>query len=418
MTRHFSHLLSCSLLLTVSFVAVPPVRAESNWPQWRGANGMGQSDETGLPTKWEKEDVAWRAELIGDGHSSPCIWGEKIFLTSSLDGGRKRIVFCVDRSSGNLIWEHLAWTGEPEATHKMNMFASSTCCTDGERVVAFFGRGGLHCYDLAGNQLWSYELGKFDGTWGTAASPVIVGDQVIQNCDNAGPSFIISLDKATGKELWRTARPNMPKGGWSTPIVIDTGKRREIVLNGEFGVNAYDPQNGEELWFCKSFNGRGEATVAFHHNLIYVVNGKAGDIYTITPGGNGDVTTTHMAWHTPRSGGRDLPSPIVVGDHLFVANLNPGTGTCYHAIDGTKFAELRLGGNFSSSPVAADGLIYLPSEAGEILVLRPGEQTEIIARNSLGATEEEIFRASPAITEGQIFFRSNLALYCVGNRTR
>ncbi len=392
--------------------------AEANWPQWRGGQGMGHSDEKGLPVKWKKDDITYRVELIGDGHSSPCIWGEQIFLTSSLEGGKKRMVFCVDRSKGNIVWEHLAHTGEPEATHKMNMFASPTCATDGERVVAFFGRGGMHCYDMSGKQLWSHDPAPLSGSWGTAASPIIVDDQVIQNCDNTDDSFIISVDKNTGKELWRTPRPAKPRGGWSSPVLINAGDRRELVLNGEESVRAYDPVNGEELWSCASFNGRGTPTAVFAHNLIYIVNGKPGDVYAVKPGGSGDVKQTHMAWHTPRSGGRDLPSPIVVGDYLFVCNLRPGTGTCYNALDGKKLSEIRLGGAFSSSPIAANGLIYVPSESGEVLVIKPGADLEVVVRNELGAGEEEIFRASLAASEGQIFCRSNKALYCIGKRMR
>ena len=168
--------------------------------------------------------------------------------------------------------------------------------------------------------------------------------------------------------------------------------------------------------FCKSFNGRGTPTPVFANGLIHVVNGKSGDVYSIRPGGSGDVTTTHMAWHTPRSGGRDLPSPIVVNNFLFVVSLRPGIATCYNATTGKELTRLRLEGNFSSSPIAAGGLIYVPNEAGEIFVIKPGEKMEVVAKNSVGAGDEEIFRASLTPSDGQIFCRSDRVLYCIGKR--
>lgn len=387
--------------------------AESNWPQWRGAAGTGLSDDKGLPVQWNAADVSWKTELKGIGQSSPINWGEKIFLTSALEGGRQRLVMCFDRHDGKLLWEKAAWSGEPESSHEMNLHASATCATDGERVVAFFGRGGLHCYDLEGEHRWSLELGPFAGPWGTAASPIIVGDLVIQNCDAENDAFLLGVDKRTGREVWRTPRAKLR--GWSTPVLIDAGERKEIVLNGELGVNAYDPLTGKDLWFCKGDTGRGTPTVVPYKDLIIAVNGRGGDMIAVHPGGSGNVNATHEVWRTKR-GGRDLPSPIVVGDELFVANLRPGVGNCYEAATGKEISQLRLEGNFSASPIAANGLIYLPSEKGEILVIKPGKEMEIVARNTFGSEANEVFRASLMPSEGQIFCRSNRVLYCIGKR--
>ena len=149
--------------------------AEANWPSWRGPRGDGHSAESGLPTRWDASSVVWKTPLKGRGQSSPSIWGDRIFLTSALQDGKQRLVFCVDARDGRVIWEHMAWTGEPEKSHVMNGWASATCATDGEVVVAFFGLGGLHAYTLDGQPLWSRDLGPFEGPWGTAASPLIVG---------------------------------------------------------------------------------------------------------------------------------------------------------------------------------------------------------------------------------------------------
>ena len=178
-------------------------------------------------------------------------------------------------------------------------------------------------------------------------------------------------------------------------IIVESGKRREIVVNGHEGVQAYDPASGHELWFCKSFNGRGEPTVTPAGGLLCVANGLAGDFYSVRPGGKGDVTQTHMAWHTPRQGGRDCPSPIVVGEFIIVCDMS-GIATCYDAADGHVYWKNRLNGRFSGSPIAAGGLVYLVNEAGKTVVIKPGPTFEVVAENELSAGKEEIFRASPA----------------------
>ncbi|MCH8045550.1 MAG: PQQ-binding-like beta-propeller repeat protein [Planctomycetes bacterium] len=407
-----------AFLLICLLVSAATVRADTNWPGFRGPLGTGHSIGGSLPTKWDAKNVTWKVKLPGRGQSSPSIWGERIFLTSAAKtdaGAVERYVYCVDRSTGKTLWKDTASSGPAESLHKMNMWATSTCATDGEHVLAFFGDGGLHCYTLDGKKVWSRELGKFPGSWGTAASPVILGDMVVQNCDAEGKTYLLAVEKKTGKQIWRTERRNLPKGGWSTPILIDTGKRKELILNGEYGVQSYNPTNGEEYWFCKGFNGRGTPMPAVGHGLVFVVNGKPGDIYAVRPGGKGDVTKTRMAWHTRRGGGRDLPSPILVGDYVFTVNMG-GIGTCYDAVSGKELWQERLGGKFSASPIAVGGLIYSQSETGEMLVIKPGKKYQLIARNSLGEADD-VFRASPAASDGQLFLRSGNALYCIGKRT-
>ncbi len=390
-----------------------PVELEVSWPRWRGPHQDGQTDEVKLPVQWGPETVTWKVDLPGKGQSSPIIWNDKIFLTSYLDDGAKRIVFCVDRGDGHLVWKHEVWQGSPEPTHLMNGWASATCATDGEIVVAFFGRGGLHAFTLDGKKLWSRDLGTFESPWGVAACPIIVGDLVIQNGDSDVDAFIMGLNKRTGKTVWRTQRPD--NRGWSTPIVIDAAGRQELVLNGHTGLIAYSPTTGKQLWSCKGFNGRGEPTVTPFDGLLCAVNGLSGDIYAVKPGGSGDVTNSRMAWHTPRKGGRDTPSPIVIDHYITVVDMK-GVATCYDTKGGAALWKERIGANFSSSPFAAGGLAYFQSEAGETTVLRPGPKLEIVAKNTVDPTDEEIFRASLTPCEGQLFSRSNLKLYCIGQR--
>ena len=239
---------------------------------------------------------------------------------------------------------------------------------------------------------------------------------VIQNCDTEGPSKLVAFNIRSGEELWSSERADKPKGGWSTPIVIKHGGKQELVLNGEFGVRGYDPKSGKELWFCMGFNGRGTPVPDFANGLLYVVNGKPGDCYAVEPGGSGDVTESHMKFHAKRRGGRDLASPLVVGNYLFVTSMS-GVATLYDAQTGDPVWEERLDGDFAGSPLAANGLIYLQTvSGGETLVIKPGPELEIISRNSLGADKQEIFRATLAPIQGQMFARSSSVLYCIGGK--
>ena len=266
--------MTLAVLLAMIAVANPP-EGESNWPGWRGPTANGHSVEGDLPVKWTPNSVIWKTPLKGWGQSSPVIWGDKILLTTALEKGRTRIVFCVDRNTGKILWEKVAWTGEPERSHNMNGWASATCVTDGERVYAFFGRGGLHCYSLDGKPIWSKNLGRFESPWGTAACPVLVGDLLIQNCDADTDAQLFAFDKKTGRIVWKVKREN--HRGWSTPIVIQAGGRQELILNGHTGVSAYDCKTGKMLWFCKSARGRGTPTVTPGNNLLYVINGLSGN---------------------------------------------------------------------------------------------------------------------------------------------
>ncbi|MHC5053161.1 MAG: PQQ-like beta-propeller repeat protein [Planctomycetota bacterium] len=414
--RSLPGLLLSLVSLVIGELAIQPASAAgTDWPRYRGPDGSGHCDETGLPTRWSAGDVAWRTELGGKGHSSPCVVGDRIFVTSARRVGEKveRSVICLGRADGRVLWRHVASTGEAEQLHDMNSFATATCASEGERVVAFFGRGGIHCYDMDGKRLWSRDLGTFPGGWGTAASPVFAGGRVVQNCDAQGKSSLMALDARSGETVWSTERKSKPRGGWNTPILIDAGERRELVVNGEFGVRGYDPDSGRELWFCKGFNGRGTPIPAWGHGFLYVVNGKPGDIYSVRPGGSGDVTRTRMAWHTRRRGGRDLSSPILVGDLVFVVNMS-GTANAYDAKTGRELWKGKLGGKFFASPIAARGLIYVQSEVGETFVIEPGPKLKIVARNPLGSPKGEIFRGTMAASGGRLFLRSDRAVYCVG----
>jgi outer membrane protein assembly factor BamB len=394
------------------------IESGADWPRFRGAQGTGHGTGT-LPQKWDESAVRWVADLPVQGHSSPIVWGDHIFLTGATmaGGGTQRRVVCLDRQSGKVLWNEVAVTGEGEQLHKMNSWATPSCVTDGERVIAFFGVGGLHCFTVDGKRSWELNLGSFDGSWGVGGSPIIHGDLVIQNCDATGDSFLVAVNKKTGKEVWRTDRRAKPKGGWSTPVLIQSDGRDELLLNGEFGVQAYDPTSGEATWFCKSFNGRGTPSPVAGNGLVYVISGKPGDVYAVKPGGKGDVTDSRMIWHTIRKGGRDLPSPILVGNSLFVMSMS-GIGSVYDAATGEEIWKSRIGGNFSSSPVAVDNLIYACAEDGTVSVIRGDKDFELLSQNSIGAKAGEVFRSSMAISRSELLIRSDKRLFCVGNAAK
>lgn len=389
--------------------------AAENWPRFRGPAGTGHHAGAALPTQWGPEGILWRVELKGDGHSSPVTWGQRLFLTAAAEKGGTRLVFAFDTRDGRLLWEKSIPCASPEKAHAMNSFATATCATDGERVVAFFGRAGIHSFDMEGKPLWSQTLGEFPGVWGTAASPVLVGDRVIQNCDAQGASSLVALDKKNGKVAWTTSRGEKPMGGWSTPIEIRAGTRPELVINSEQGLDAYDPATGKELWHCSGFTGRGEPVPDYARGLLFVANGKAGDVYAVRPGGSGDVSETHRAWHTPRPKVRDIASPIAVGDCVFAIDMK-GSATTYDAKSGNVLWSEKIPGAYTASPIESGGLIYINNEAGETLVIRPGPKYELVARNSLGDRAGELFRASIAPIDGRLYLRSNRALYCVGRK--
>jgi len=403
------------LLHAAAIALLAQAPPDSAWPGWRGPTGDGHSTEKDLPQKWAEESVTWKTPLKGAGQSSPVVWGERIFLTTALDKGRQRVVLCVDRRTGKIEWEKVAWTGDPEPSHAMNGWASATCAVDGERVYAFFGRGGgLQCFTLDGTPVWSKDLGRFEGPWGTASSPVLAGDLVIQNCDSDKDARLVAFNRKTGEEVWSAARE--PNRGWSTPVLIDTGTRKELVLNGQTGVIAYAPETGKELWICRCPVGRGEPTVTPAGGVLYTSNGLNGaGVYAIRPGGSGDVTASHRLWMT-KSGERDTPSPVVIGDTVLVMSLRPDLLSAYEASSGKSLWRIRVGGQSSSSPISFGGLAFIVLESGETVVVDPKSEDHIVARNRVNAAPGEIFRACLTPSDGQLFLRSDRMLYCIGKR--
>jgi outer membrane protein assembly factor BamB len=410
-----------------------PASATANWVQWRGPSGQGYVEDSGVPLTWsEKHNILWKTLLPGQGNSSPIVWGDRIFLTASSHDGRERLVFCVRTDDGKLLWQKLAARDDdPGKSHDWNGFASPSCTTDGKYVYAFFGTPGLFCYDFDGKLIWKHPFGVFTSAtgWGVGASPFLFEDLVIQNCDNDGaagfapgqggtaaPMALVALDKRTGTVRWQTPRDQ--GRGFSTPLLIpDPQGRTELVLNGPHGVWAYDPRTGRELWHCERHKGDdnalfGEPLPVFTRDALFAGSGRPGPLQAIRLGGRGNVTGSHVLWDVSRKGSRDVASPLLWGDGLYIADRY-GMLTEYDIQTGKARFKERMGTKpFVASPLAVQGKILFTMENGTTFVLEPAHQLKVVGRNVLNDGTE--FRASPAVVNGRMFLRSQAYLYCIG----
>lgn len=433
------------LLLAILLINVAIV-CGANWPQWRGPNGQGISEEKGLPTEWSStKNVLWRAEIAGRGHSSPIVWGNRIFVTSSLDGdvepGAKAVihfdrgkefrhpdslggdrrhvlkVLCIDRDSGKILWERIAYEGRVyDDRHKKSSYASATPITDGKYLYAFFGSEGLYCYDFKGNLIWKRNFGgiaTFGMGFGT--SPVLYRNKIILQCDedNGEKSFIVAVDKATGKDLWKL--PRKVQASWATPILVGTPNHMELITSGNEKIIAYDPATGKELWFCKGVDSNAIPTPVAADNMVIVSAGFPKKItMAIKLNRTGDLTGTDgIAWKYDK-GTAYVPSPILYDGYLYLMTdkgiltcLEPGTGVVKY-----EGGRVPVPATFTASPVAFDGKILLTSEDGDTFVIKAGPTHEVLRTNSIG---EPVY-ASLAISAGRLFIRSAKALYCIGRR--
>jgi len=389
------------------------------WPGWRGFNGQGIASGGNPPVRFgPDENCRWRVVVPGEGHSSPVVWNDVVLLTSALGDGSppKLAVRCFRRRDGELLWRAEAGRAKGR-THTKNGHASASVTTDGERIYAFFGSAGLFCFDFSGAKVWHAELGNLDHIWGTASSPVLYGDLVIQLCDAEKDSYIVALDKLRGEQVWKTPRPS--SGCWTTPVVteasIDGEPRTELVVNGTSGsgeggglVLAYDPALGNELWRVRGTTDLVTPTILIGDGLVYSTSGRNGAIMAIRPGGSGDVTETHVNWKAAR-GGSYIPSGLVYRNRLYLVG-DGGVITCYNAGDGTTIWRRRFRGPFTASLVAADGRLYASNERGTVWVIAAGDACQQLGRNELA----DRCLATPAIVGEEIFIRTESYLYCMG----
>lgn len=398
-----------SLLLTILLTASA---SAENWPCWRGPRGDGSSLDDGVPTRWsDKENIAWKVEVPGTGHASPIVWQDRIFIASCREDAKQRILLCFDRTNGKLLWESLVLESPLESKHQLNSFASSTPATDGKLVfTTFLDRDEMvvAAYDFAGQQKWLVRPGGFSSKHGYCSCPVLFEDKVIVNGDHDGDAYLVALDRATGKTLWKVDRENKTRS-YSTPIIRQIDGRTQMILSGSKCVASYDPHDGSRHWIIDGPTEQFVASLVFNGKLLFLTAGFPElHMMAIRPDGRGNVTDTHIAWRTTK-GASYVPSPIAVGDY-FLAISDGGVASCFDADSGDRRWMKRLGTHYSSSLITAGGLVYFGSDEGNTTVVRPGAELDVVAENKLG----EYCYASPAISDGQIFLRGEKHLYCVG----
>jgi len=430
----------------------PRVQSPGNWPQFRGPGAAGVADGQHPPLRWDLEkgvNVLWKVPVAGLGHFCPVVWGNRVILTTAVSTGDTKglkpgqygnvdsvedtsehswRVLAFDTATGAVVWDVEAAKGVPTVKrHLKGTHANPTVATDGRSVVACFGSEGLFCYSFDGKLAWKRSLGKLDSgwffdadyQWGFGSSPILFGNAVIVQCDVGVGSFIAAFDLADGRELWRTPRDEIPS--WGTPTVVVDKGRAELVTNATRFARGYDPATGKELW---RLGGHSEITVPtpfFGAGLIFIASGyrPIKPIFAIRPGGSGDISLEKgqtsngsVAWSTSK-GGPYMPTPIVYRDHLYVCG-NDGVVTCFEARSGKPVYKERLGGKggYTASPVAADGRLYFTSEEGGTNVVRAGPVFSLLATNPAG----EVCMATPAISDGTLFIRTEKHLAAVGKR--
>ena len=445
--RVISLLLGGWLLLVVSLFAQTK-SANTNWPQFRGPNGNAVASETNLPTEWSAtENVVWKTAIVGRGHSSPVIWGRHVFLTSDVEGevipeqkaiahvrndkswvhpdamsgNRKHTLklICLDRDSGKILWEKVAHEGTVlDDRHRKNTYASGTPVTDGKYVYAFFEAEGIYCYDFSGKLIWKSSLGKISKVgMGPGTSPVLYENLLYLQCDNEDGgtqlSFLVALNKRTGKEVWRAVRDH--RKTHSTPAIVRSGNRVELIASGWESVIAYDPLTGKELWQCEGVKGWAIPSIVSGHDMVFPSAGYPSKrVLGIQLGGAGNLTgTSKVAWSYDK-GTAYVASPILYGDYLYLIS-DKGILTCLDAKTGSiKYEGGRVPTpeSFSASPLAYDGKLLLLSEDGDGFLIKAGPVHEVLKVNAL---DEPIY-ASPAAANGKLFIRGDKHLYCIGKK--
>ncbi len=418
---------------------VTPAQAQ-HWPAFRGDKAAGVSDARPLPTRWDAasgENIRWQTPIPGLAHASPIVWGNKVFVVTAISADPKPAytatdrsvqavtenanhtwrLYCLDKQTGKVLWSHTAHEGKPRAKrHLKASQANATPVTDGRYVVALLGSEGLFAYDLNGRLLWKKDLGLLnpgffrqpDVEWGHANSPVIYKDLVIVQCDAHAQSFIAAYRLRDGSQVWRTERNEIMS--WSTPTIYESQGRVELIANGGRFIRGYDPLTGQELWrFNDNETQIKQQAPISAGDLILVGGGNppGRPIYAFRPGGRGEVKPEQLAWQIAK-GGPYTTTPLAYREYLYTCS-DAGVFSAYHLKTGELVYQQRVPSSFSASPVAGDGKIYLPSEDGDLFVVKAGPQFELLAKNALG----EPLMATPAISDGLLIVRSQNRVFAL-----
>ncbi|HEV3345065.1 MAG TPA: PQQ-binding-like beta-propeller repeat protein [Pirellulales bacterium] len=394
-------------LLTLAWLLLPQVAgAAGEWPQFRGPDGQGHAEQRGLPTEWsETKNIAFKSPIAGLGWSSPVIADGQIWLTTALDEGHSLHAVCLDVSSGELLHDvGVFLVSEPGSIHKKNSYASPTPILDANRVYVHFGDLGTACLATDGTIVWRTDELKYQHGHGPAGSPVLYGDLLIVSCDGTDVQYVAALDKKTGKVRWKS--PRQGRMAYSTPLVINVAGEDQLVSTGGDQAVAYEPTTGREIWRVR-YDGYSEVPrPAYGQGLVFLASGYDTPwLYAVRPDGRDDVTDTHVAWKL-QSGAPLNPSPLIVGEDLYLVD-DRGIVSCLDAKTGKKHWQKHISGNYSASPLLADGKIYFTSEQGLTTVIKPGRQYRALAANQI----EGDTLASLAVSGKALFLRSGTHLY-------
>ncbi|HEX5702562.1 MAG TPA: PQQ-binding-like beta-propeller repeat protein [Pyrinomonadaceae bacterium] len=407
------------VLLSITFASA------ENWPQWRGPLLNGISTEKNLPLKWTvEENVAWKLAMPEWSGSTPIIWRDRIFL--NVAERDELYLWCVDRTKGTMLWKKLLGSGNVKM-RKQNM-SSPSPVTDGKNVWVMTGTGILKSFDFTGKEAWTRDIqkdyGEFGLNWGYASSPLLFEDalyvQVLHGMKTDDPSYVMRIDKKSGKTLWKVDRPTEAiresPDSYTTPALLRYGKTTEVVITGGDVVTGHDPATGKELWRANGLNPENApmyrivASPIVFNDLIYAPT-RVKPLLVFKAGGRGDITTSHLVWST--NNGPDVPTPVTDGKYFYIVN-DRGIMWCLDAKTGAEiYGQQRLKpGTYSGSPVLADDKIYVTNEEGLTTVVKAGPKFEILAENPLN----DYCLSSPAISDGQIFIRTATNLYAIGKK--
>ena len=414
--------------------------ADDDWSRWRGPNddGMARGD---APLEWsDTKNIAWRVSIPGRGHSSPVIWSDRIFLTTAVPVGdaaaplaaqpqrqgrgpgggtgagreHKFVVLCLNRHTGKLLWERIAKVATPHEGyhHQYGSFASNTSVIDGKHLYAFFGSRGLYCYDLNGKLVWEKQFPpmRMRLGFGEGVAAVLEGDTLYLKFDQEEGSYMLALDKRTGKELWRVPRDEV--SSWSPPLVVTHNGRKQVVVSATNKVRSYDPATGKVIWECAGLGTNVIPAPVSAGGIVYVMSGhRDPNLLAIRLGREGDLTGTDAIAWTNNRGNSYTASPVLHDNKLYFVT-DSGMLSCLNASTGEVYYRQRLPRpyNFKASPVGANGKLYLATEEGDVVVVRMGEKYEVLATNTL---TDQVFIATPAIAGGSLYLRSQEALYCI-----
>jgi outer membrane protein assembly factor BamB len=405
-------------------LSVGDIHAE-NWPGWRGPRGDGTSHEKGLPVTWsETQNIRWKTPIPGKGHSSPIVWGDRVFVTTCLEEKGERVLMCLDRRDCKILWQRVVLTAPLERKHSLNSYASSTPVTDGKHVwVAFLAYPDMHvaCYDSYGNQVWMRSPGKLLSVHGFCSSPILHKNLVLLNGDQDAEAYLVALDKETGAERWRVNRPNRTRS-YCTPILIHSKNKpnvTQLVLSGSKCVTGYDADTGKLLWLIVGPTEQYVASLVFLDDVLFLTTGfPEFHLMGISPEGEGNITDSkYIRWHIPHkvnrvnsnSGASYVPSPIAAGGHFYVVS-DTGYLSCLEPQTGKRLWKEKLARHVSASPVLAGGHLYFVDDDGTTYVLKANAKFSVLHRNKL---DDECY-ASPVIAQGNLFIRGLHNLYCIG----